>query len=248
MQTVMITGCSSGFGLETARYFLAQGWKVIATMRTPDAALLPPSENLQIVALDVTSQESIRAAVAAAGEVDVLVNNAGIGLIGAVEAIPLERIRELFETNTYGTIAMIQALLPQFRQRRSGSIINVTSSVTLKPLTLLASYTATKAAVEAFSRCLALELAPFNLRVRIVQPGRAPGTRFGVNAMPRMEGMISEPYADLGQQVIEAVRNGGGPITEASAVAEAVWRAATETDCPMSLPAGDDAVALVAGL
>lgn len=248
MQTIMITGCSSGFGLDTARYFLDRGWKVIATMRTPQADLLPASENLQIIALDVTDADSVRAAVESAGPIDVLVNNAGIGLIGAVEAIPMARIRELFETNTFGTIAMIQAVLPQFRERRSGTIINVTSSVTLRPLTLLASYTATKAAVEAFSRCLAQELAQFNLRVRIVQPGRAPGTRFGANAMPRMEGMISEPYAELGQQVINAVRNGGGPVTEAAAVAEAVWRAATDEHCPMSLPAGDDAVALAAEL
>ncbi len=243
MQTVLITGCSSGFGLETARYFLERGWRVVATMRNPRENLLPASENLQIVALDVTDPASVRAAVSAAGPVDVLVNNAGIGLIGAVEAIPQESIRELFETNTLGTIAMTQALLPQFRLRRSGTIINVTSSVTLRPLTLLAAYTATKAATEAFSRCLALEVAPFNLRVRIVQPGRAPGTRFGANAMPRMEGMISEPYAELGQQVLSAVR-GGGPVTEALAVAEAVWRAATEDSCPMQIPAGDDAVAL----
>src|SRR5690606_13705307 len=147
----LITGCSSGFGLETARYFLDQGWSVVATMRTPQPQLFPTSERLRTVALDVTRQDSIRDAIAAAGPVDVLVNNAGIGLLNALEGTAMSTVREVFETNTLGTIAMTQAVLPRFRERRSGVVVNVTSSVTLVPLPLLSVYTASKAAVNAFT-------------------------------------------------------------------------------------------------
>ena len=178
MKTILITGCSSGFGLEIARYFLAHDWKVIATMRKPREDVLPRSENLRVLALDVTDPESIRQAVEAAGPIDVLVNNAGIGLLNAVEGTPMETAREIFETNTLGTIAMTQAVLPQFRQHKAGVVVNVTSSVTVKSLHLLSIYTASKAAVNAFTESLALELEQFNVRVRIVLPGRAPETKF----------------------------------------------------------------------
>ena len=102
MKTVLITGCSSGFGLETAKYFLERDWNVIATMRTPREDVLPPSKNLRIIPLDVADADSIRSAVESAGPIDVLVNNAGIGLLNAVEGTPMEMIREIFETNTFG--------------------------------------------------------------------------------------------------------------------------------------------------
>ena len=102
MKTILITGCSSGYGLETARHFLAQGWNVVATMRTPQADVLPRSERLRVLQLDVTKPESIAAAVAEAGPIDVLVNNAGIGLFGALEVTPLATMREVFETVAYG--------------------------------------------------------------------------------------------------------------------------------------------------
>ena len=105
MKTVLITGCSSGFGLEIARYFLARDWQVVATMRTPRADVLPPSERLRVLALDVTNPESIRKAVEAAGPIDVLVNNAGFGAASPAELVPIATVRELFETNTFGTIA-----------------------------------------------------------------------------------------------------------------------------------------------
>ena len=132
MKTVLITGCSSGYGLETARYFHAQGWNVIATMRTPREDILPRSERLRVLALDVTKSESIAAAIEACGAVDVLVNNAGIGVVGVFEATPMATVREVFETNTFGVMAMTQAILPQFRARRSGVVVNVTSSATTR--------------------------------------------------------------------------------------------------------------------
>ena len=112
MKTVLITGCSSGYGLETARHFHAQGWNVVATMRTPREGILPRSERLRVLPLDVTRPESIAAALEASGPIDVLVNNAGIGLVGAFEATPMAHAREVFETNTFGVMAMTQAVLP----------------------------------------------------------------------------------------------------------------------------------------
>ncbi|MDE2338485.1 MAG: SDR family oxidoreductase [Gammaproteobacteria bacterium] len=242
MKTILITGCSSGFGLETARYFLERDWRVIATLRRPREDLLPRSERLRMLALDVTDPHSIAAAVQAAGPIDALVNNAGIGLLNALEGTSPQAVRELFATNTLGTLEMTRAVLPQMRTRRCGVIVNVTSTVTVRPLRLLSVYTATKAAVNAFTESLALELEPFNIRVRLVLPGRAPDTRFGENARARMadgDG-IPEPYAALAQSVFESW-SASGPVTRAIDVAEAVWRAVNDASCPMRLPAGADA-------
>ena len=245
MKTVLITGCSSGFGLETARYFLERDWHVIATMRTPRADLLPASPRLRVLALDVADAGSIRAAIEAAGPIDVLVNNAGIGVLNALEGTSIQTAREVFETNTLGTIAMTQAVLPQFRERRTGVVVNVTSTVTLRPLPLLSVYTGSKAAVNAFTESLALELQPFDVRVRLVLPGRAPDTRFGENARERMQGGFPDAYAGQAQAVFARFGE-AAPVTLAQDVAEAVWRAATDPSCPMRLPAGADAVELAA--
>lgn len=241
MKTILITGCSSGFGLETAKYFLDRGWKVVATMRMPREDALPRSERLRVLPLDVTDPESIRQAVEAAGPIDALVNNAGIGLLNALEGISMETIREVFETNTFGTMAMTQAVLPQFRQRRAGVVVNVTSSVTLKSLPLLSVYTASKAAVNAFTESLALELQQFNVRVSLVLPGRSPETRFAENAQSRSQS-IPEAYADLAQSVFARWAQSTEPVTQALDVAEAVWRAVNDPSCPIRQPAGADAV------
>lgn len=244
MKTVLITGCSSGFGLETARHFLDRDWQVVATMRTPREDVLPPSERLRVLALDVTDPDSIRRAVEAAGTIDVLVNNAGFGAAAPFERTSPALARELFETNTIGTMAVTQAVLPQFRARRAGVIVNVTSSVTLKSLPLVSVYTASKAAVNAFTESMAIELEPFGVRVRLVLPGRSPETRFGDNA--RRDGLDDAAYADLVQRVLARMRDSSGPLTHADDVAAAVWRAATDPSSPMRIPAGADAVAWAA--
>lgn len=246
MKTVLITGCSSGFGLDTAKLFLDRDWKVIATMRSPRSDLLPKSDKLVVLPLDVTSDESVRDAVEAAGPIDVLVNNAGIGWLNALEGTSIDVARSLFETNTIGTMRMISAVLPQFRERKTGVVINVTSSVTMKPLPLLSAYTASKAAVNAFTESLALELAPFGIEVKIVLPGAAPETSFGSTAISRLEenGGFPAPYAEFANGVIAAMRTSGAPKTRSSDVADAIWRAATDPSAPMRIPAGADAVAL----
>ncbi len=245
MQTVLITGCSSGFGLETARCFLDHGWAVVATMRQVRGDVLPPSDRLRVIALDVTDPASIERAVTSAGPIDVVVNNAGIGWLNALEGTPMAAARELFETNTLGTIAMTQAVLPQFRERRAGVIVNVSSSVTLRSLPLLSVYTGSKAAVNAFTESLALELEQFGVRVRLVLPGRAPDTSFGDNARSRMRDGFPNAYAELVRDVFSGWDQ-SSEVTQSRDVAEAVWRAATDPSCPMRLPAGADAVSLAA--
>ncbi len=178
MPTILITGCSSGFGLETAKLFLERSWDVIATMRTPTEDLLPASVRLRVLALDVTDSTSIERAVEAAGHIDVLVNNAGFGAPSPVELTAPETVQALFQTNTIGTLAMVQAVAPQMRRRRAGIIINVTSTVTIKTLPVVGVYRASKAAVNAFSESLAVEMQPFDVRVHIVLPGRSPETSF----------------------------------------------------------------------
>lgn len=245
MKTVLITGCSSGYGLETARHFHERGWNVVATMRTPRPDVLPTSDRMRVVALDVTRPESITAALRISGPIDVLVNNAGIGLLGAFEATPMATVREVFETNTFGVMAMTQAVVPQFRERRSGLIINVTSSATLAPMPLVAVYTASKTAITGFTESLAHELAEFNVRVKLVEPGYAPSTRFAENGGARMQGLISEPYAPFAQRVFAAFTQPAA-VTKESDVAEAVWQAANDSSGRLRFPAGADAVALAA--
>lgn len=246
MKTVLITGCSSGFGFDTANYFLDRGWKVIATMRSPHPELFPISDNLTVLPLDVTSDDSVQQAIKAAGPIDVLVNNAGIGWLNALEGTPIDIAQSLFETNTIGTMRVTQAVLPQFRDRRAGIIINVTSSVTMKPLPLLSVYTATKAAVNALTESLALELAPHGIAVKIVLPGAAPDTSFGTTALSRLKehGGFPDAYGDFANGVIAAMRTPGAPKTLSSDVAEAIWRAANDPAAPIRIPAGADAVAL----
>jgi NAD(P)-dependent dehydrogenase (short-subunit alcohol dehydrogenase family) len=245
MNTVLITGCSTGFGRDTALHFLEQGWRVIATMRNPAASTLPASDRLQVLPLDVTDANSIAGVIAQAGPVDVLVNNAGIGWLNAIEGTSMDTIHAIFDTNLFGAVAMMQAVLPDMRERRSGVIVNVSSSSLYKPLPLLSVYRASKAAINALSESIAHELAPFGIRVRTVMPGMAPSTSFGDTARGHVmdSGGFPEPYTEFAQQTLSAMMAAaGGPITVGEDVAEAVYRAATDADCPAVLPAGADAV------
>jgi NAD(P)-dependent dehydrogenase (short-subunit alcohol dehydrogenase family) len=237
MKTVLITGCSSGYGLETARHFHANGWKVIATMRTPREGLLPESDRIQLLALDVTKPDSIAAAIEASGPIDVLVNNAGIGVVGAFEPMPMETIREVFETNTFGVMAMTQAVVPQMRERGSGVVVNVTSSVTLTAMPLAAVYTASKMAIEGFTASLALELDTVNVSAKLVEPGYGPSTSFTSNGASRMDGLVPEPYQAFAAPIFEAFGDSTVFTTE-SDVAETVYHAPTDTSGQLRFPAG----------
>ena len=171
-----------------------------------------------------------------------LVNNAGVGAIGAFEATPMGLARDVFDTNTFGVMAMTQAVLPQMRERRSGVVVNVTSSVALAPMPLVAIYTASKMAIEGFTASLALELDAFDVRVKLVEPGYGPTTRFTANTGQRYEELIPEAYAPFADRVMTAFA-GASVVTKESDVAEAVYLAATDTSGQLRC-AGPDAVAL----
>ena len=242
MPRILITGTSSGFGQAIATHFLDRGWEVVATMRTPSAEGLPVSDNLRLLPLDVTNADSIAATVAEAGPLDALVNNAGVGMLNVLEGAEIARARELFETNVLGTMAMTRAVMPGMRARRSGVIVNISSSVTLRPLPALSIYSASKAAVNAFTESFALEAAQFGVRARLVLPGSAPGTAFGRNAVARMGMDVPEAYGPFVQAYFQTLK-AATERTQARDVAQAVWRAVTDESAPMKLPAGADAEA-----
>lgn len=246
MKTILITGCSSGYGLATAKRFHAEGWRVVATMRTPSQDLLPKSDNMLVLPMDVTKPASIAAVLAACGPIDVLVNNAGIGYFGAFEAAPMDVIREIFETNTFGVMAVTQAVVPQLRERRAGLVINVTSSATLAPFPLVAAYTASKTAIQGFSASLAHEMAEFGVGVKIVAPGYGPGTQFASNGSVRMDGSVPVAYAPYAQRVFASLSE-LGDVTTPDDVASVVWEAANDGANRLQYPAGPDAVALAHG-
>lgn len=240
MPRILITGASSGFGLATAELFLARGWDVIATMRTPAAHKMGAHDRLQVLPLDVTDATSIAQTVANIGDVDALVNNAGVGMLNVLEGVDIAKARELFETNVLGVMAVTQAVLPGMRARHTGVIVNISSSVTLRPFPALSVYSASKAAINAFTESLALEAAQFGIRTRLILPGSAPTTAFGKNAVARMGMDVPAPYEAFVQNYISAMR-GSTVKTEAEDVAQAVWRAVTEQGSPTRLPAGADA-------
>jgi len=247
-KTILITGSSSGYGKATGELFLERGWNVIATMRHPNPGVFATrSDRLKVLALDVTNSDRVGSfldeAVGLFGAIDVVVNNAGIGVVGAFEATPMSTVREIFETNTFAVMAMTQAVLAYFRERRSGIVINVTSSATLARMPLAAAYTASKSAIEGFTGSLAFELEPFGVRVKLIEPGYAPTTQFASNGAERMKGLIPEAYAPFAEPIFAAFAKPAAVTTE-SDVAEAVWRAVSDTTGQLRFPAGADAVAL----
>lgn len=246
MPTILVTGSSSGYGRATALHFHDQGWNVIATMRTP-VSDLPASPRLRVLALDVTDPASITSAIGdairLAGGLDAVVNNAGIGLMAAFEATTDDRIRALFATNVFGLMAVTRAVIPHFRERGAGTLVNVTSSVGILPMPLVAAYTASKYAVEGFTESLGYELATFGARAKIVQPGYGPGTRFTANN-PFTPALLPEPYAAYAQQLMGNLA--GGKTTDASDVARAIFLAVTDGSDRLRYAAGADAEDLAA--
>ena len=155
----------------------------------------------------------------------------------------MAQVRKLFETNTFGAMAMMQAVIPGFRAQRSGVIVNVTSSVTLAAMPLAAAYTASKTAIEGFTGSLAHEMQAFGIRVKLVEPGYGPTTRFAQNTDVRLDDLIPEAYAAFAAPIFAAFAS-PALVTREADVAEAVWRAAHDETGRLHFPAGADAVAL----
>ena len=246
MLSALITGTSTGIGLETALLFARRGYRVYAGARNPAASeglqrAVAEGLSLTPIALDVDRDECVRQAVAQVGPVDVLVNNAGIGSVAAVELMPMEKIRALFETNVFGTVRMIQAVLPSLRERRAGAIVNVTSIMGRMTLPCFGYYAATKFALAAISETLAMEVRPFGIRVASVEPGVILTPIWG-----KPQPAVPE-VSDYGQGLARLSRTLGAQMeggTTPDVVAEAIYRAATK-DGPFHVPVGDDADVLV---
>jgi NAD(P)-dependent dehydrogenase (short-subunit alcohol dehydrogenase family) len=244
-KTVLITGTSSGYGKAIAELFLERGWNVLATMRRPDPGVFTAATaRLKILKLDVTDTESIAAAIdeglSSFGAIDVLVNNAGIGMASAVEATPDAVIHEIFDTNTFGVFATCRAVIPHMRRRGHGVIVNVTSSAAIGPMPLVAVYTASKSAVEGFTESLSYELHPFGIKARLVEPGYAPTTSFAANGGPRMQGLIPADYGTFAQAYFEKMANYPTAYCTEAEVAQASFAAATEDGRTIRYPAGPD--------
>jgi NAD(P)-dependent dehydrogenase (short-subunit alcohol dehydrogenase family) len=194
----------------------------------------------------VTDAERVKSAVrdpiGLFGGVDALVNNAGIGIFAPLETTSLEATKSLFEINTLGVIAMTRALIPHMRERGSGAIVNVTSSVVFNPRPFVSVYAATKAAVEGLSEALYHELAPFGINVRVVEPGYGPDTKFGSRMMALNDESTFPPAY---QERLAAVMKGiPTDTTKLEDVAEAVFRAVNDTRPTLQYPAGADSIAI----
>jgi len=235
----LITGCSTGIGRATAVELTKRGHEVVATARRPET--IEDLDVAQTLALDVTDDASVAAALGSAGEVDVLVNNAGFGLHGPVEAVPLDEVKRLFETNVHGAVRMIQAVLPQMRERGRGVVVNVSSIAGRVTAPLGAFYSASKYALEAISEGLHYEVGHFGIRVRIVEPGGFE-TRFGDNR--RVLGVDGPPYDELDEQWAQASAKLQDPNAEPpgpEVVAQTIADAVESDEAKLRWPVGADA-------
>jgi NAD(P)-dependent dehydrogenase (short-subunit alcohol dehydrogenase family) len=187
-KTVLITGCSSGFGKASAKLFADKGWNVIATMRRPEAEEeLTKLADVLLTRLDVQERDSIGAAIEAGmarfGTIDALMNNAGFGLFGLFEATPREKIEEQFDVNVFGAMDVTRALLPHFRANNNGLILNISSGAGMFTLPMLSLYCASKFALEGFSEALSYELSSQHITVKVIEPGGVVSTNFGIGRM-----------------------------------------------------------------
>ena len=211
MKVVLITGCSTGIGLATATQFSNGDYQVIATARNPNSSEelieLGKKDNVLLKTLDVCDQESVDKLFDELNDfdVDVLVNNAGVGGSGSVENASMDFAKNLMETNYFGSLRMIQKVIPLMRSRRSGAIINVSSQAGRRPFALMSHYCATKYALNGLSESMAHELARFNIRVTLIEPGTVITPIFGKgNSIPEDE----ENYSVLQGRMIRQVTKG----------------------------------------
>ncbi len=235
MPSVLITGCSSGIGAATAADLVAHGHTVYATARRPETLQDLAEKGCRTLALDVTDEESMAAAVAAVeeaeGSVGVLVNNAGYSQSGAIESIPLDDIRRQFETNVFGLIRMSQLVLPGMRRAGRGRVINIGSMGGKLTFPGGGSYHATKYAVEAISDAMRFEVQGFGVQVVLIEPGLIT-TEFAHAAVASTDGLNDGPYADFNARVGAVTAGiyesrlagvvGGGPETVAEVIRTAI--------------------------
>ncbi|WP_232701954.1 SDR family oxidoreductase [Halobacterium wangiae] len=242
---VLTTGCSSGIGRATARRFLAAGWRVWATSRNPADVAELARESCRTAALDVTDAEQVDRVVDAVVErddrIDCLVNNAGFGQAGAVEEVPVDRLRAQFEVNVFGPVRLVQAVLPHMRAAESGAIVNVSSLLGRVVYPTSGAYAGSKHALEALSDALRMEVAGFGVDVVLVEPG-AVRTGFD-DRLRETQGSVHERpvYERLRRVVDVAQRLSERTAVSPDRVADVVYEAAVSTDPEARYVVGWDA-------
>lgn len=244
MKTIFITGASTGLGKATAKLFASKGWKVIATMRKPETETeLNRVDNIILMPLDVTNAKQIKSTAQKAitlGDIDVVFNNAGYGLIGPMEAVTDEQLTRQLNTNVLGVIRVTQAFIPYFREKKSGLFITTTSMGGLLTFPLSSVYHATKWALEGWSESLAFELNQFGIGIKTVSPG---GIK--TDFVKRSLDTTSHPaYQKLTEKLYAGIHEDS--FSAAEQIAEVVYEAATDGKDTLRYVAGADAIALYA--
>ncbi|HEX4937249.1 MAG TPA: SDR family oxidoreductase [Candidatus Kapabacteria bacterium] len=245
-KTVLITGCSSGIGRETALRFQREGWNVIATMRTPSSeqelVCLP---NVICPALDVTQETTIKQAIAEGhrtfGKIDVVINNAGYGLIGPFETFSTDQINRQFQTNVLGLMSVTREILPYFRKQRSGLVINVASFAGRSIFPLYSVYHASKWAVEGFCDSLQYEVSSYGIQVKIIEPGLVK-TEFWGRSTDRENRTGINAYEEDARPVLDLIDVAAGLLaTKPRDVAETIWKSANDDSNRLRYIVGIDA-------
>ncbi len=239
-KTVLITGSSMGIGRATAEHFARAGWNVVATMLCPEEARDWAKQfDTLALRLDVTDVASIRDALDAAiekfGAIDAVVNNAGYGLVGPFEASTPEQVERQLATNVTGVMNVTREILPHFRERRAGTIINVSSLAGRLTIPFYSVYHATKWAVEGFSESLSYELAPFGIRVKIIEPGAIKTDFYG-----HSQDLTGKPglraYDELAAKASSAMQKTVAKAPGPEVVAKAIYRAAVDGSWRLRYP------------
>ena len=249
-KTWFITGASSGFGSAFAQYALQMGYNVVATARNPErleGLVAQAPKQVLALELDVNRPQDAQAAIAAAvqhfGRLDVLINNAGFGVVGAAEETPENELRALMDTNFFGAVTVTKAALPVLRKQRSGSIVNISSLGGQLSFAGFSAYSASKFALEGFSEALAQEVAGFGVKVLIVEPGnfRTNLLGSGTREMPAMEA-----YQQTVGGTREFARNmHGAQLGDPMKAAAAIDRALAAEKTPLRLQLGEDAIGAI---
>ncbi|GAB4132057.1 MAG: oxidoreductase [Bacteroidia bacterium] len=241
-KTILITGTSTGIGRATVKHFSDKGWNVVATMRNPDKETqMQQWKNVLLLPLDVTNEVSIQSAIEASlkhfGTIDVVVNNAGYGAVGVFEAASPEQIRKQFDTNVFGVMNVTRAILPYFRQKKNGTIINVTSMGGLLTFPIYSVYHSTKWAVEGFAESLQFELRPFNIRIKNIEPGPIKTDFYDRSQdLFKKEGLTA--YDHYQNTVLKNAQQFGRNAPGPEVVAKTIWNAANSSS--MRLRYGSD--------
>ncbi|PZR77886.1 MAG: short-chain dehydrogenase/reductase [Stutzerimonas stutzeri] len=249
-KTILITGTSSGLGRATAKLFQAKGWNVIATMRDPARETeLTNLPHTLVTRLDVQDVPSITSAVEAGlakfGRIDALVNNAGYGAYGPLEATSLESMRRQYDVNVIGLMATTKALLPHFRVNHGGVIVNISSMGGRIAFPTGALYHGAKFAVEGLSEALQYELAPIGVRVKLIEPGMI-NTDFGGRSLEHNNDTALTEYQPLVQGMHQALGAIAQQASSPEAIAEVIYSAATDESDRLRYIAGADAEQIIA--